>query len=184
MPYKRTNPYVSILAAVGPNDEVGAGGGLPWDRIPEDMKRYRALTIGNVVVMGRLTAESMPLKAFEGRETIIVTSKPAEVLARFGPGAGVRCAPSIPAALNSVHYEREAFLVGGARIWREGIDYANRVYITRVDHYEAAEFENLVFFPSAARLVLERDFEFVAKSATILSGGAQIQFEEYSRWVF
>ncbi len=121
---------VVLVAAVARNGIIGANGGLPW-RLSSDLKRFKALTWGKPLVMGRKTFESIG-RALPGRETIVVTRDPA-----FAPSGGL-VAHDLDAALE-LAAERanamgadEIIIGGGAEIYAQTIASADRLSITQV----------------------------------------------------
>jgi dihydrofolate reductase len=119
-----------IVAAVARNAIIGANGGLPW-RLSSDLKRFRALTWGKPLVMGRKTFESIG-RALPGRETIVITRDPG-----FAP-SGILVARSLDAAVD-LAAERaramgadEIIIGGGAEIYAQTIARASRLFITEV----------------------------------------------------
>ncbi len=131
-----------LVAAVAENGVIGRDGGLPW-RLKSDMKRFRALTIGHPVVMGRKTYVSIG-KPLQGRTTIVVTRDPG-----FN-AAGIVTAPSLDAALavaagDALRRGAAAIVIGGgANIYAETIGKAARLEITRVHASPAGD----TVFPS------------------------------------
>jgi dihydrofolate reductase len=125
-----TDVPVAIVAAVARNGVIGANNGLPW-RLSSDMKRFKALTWGKPLVMGRKTYLSIG-RALPGRETIVVTRDPA-----FAP-AGVNIAHELEAALDLAAQRADAmgaeeiFIAGGAEIYAQTMARASRLYITEV----------------------------------------------------
>ena len=119
-----------LVAAVAENGVIGRAGGLPW-RLKTDLKRFRALTVGRPVVMGRRTYLSLG-KALKDRTNIVVTRDPA-----FS-AAGIVAAPSLKAALevaegDALRRGAAAIVIGGgADIYAGTIDKASRLEITRV----------------------------------------------------
>jgi dihydrofolate reductase len=124
------NVPLVLVAAVARNGIIGANGGLPW-RLSSDLKRFKALTWGKPLVMGRKTFESIG-RALPGRETIVVTRDPASA------PSGVLVAPDIDTALD-LAAERaratsadEIIIGGGAEIYAQTIARASRLFITEV----------------------------------------------------
>lgn len=114
---------IHIVAAVSENGVIGCEGKMPWN-LPEDLKHFRRITEGGVVIMGRITYESIghPLP---GRVNIIVTSRKI--------GADVQTADSLPKAIEAARkMKREIFLCGGEAIYREGMEYADVLHLTKV----------------------------------------------------
>jgi len=122
---------VAMIAAVGANGVIGRGNAMPW-RIPSDLKRFKALTLGKPVVMGRRTLESIgaPLP---GRTNIVVSRRPD-----FAP-QGVRVARSLTEALAmagevaAATGAGEIIIGGGAEIYREAMPLADRLYVSAID---------------------------------------------------
>jgi dihydrofolate reductase len=129
---------VTIVAAVARNGVIGVDGGLPW-RLPDDLRRFKELTLGHVLVMGRKTYESIghPLP---GRTTIVVTRNPSwdSGSAEVGVAGSVSDAIEAGASL-----EREVFVVGGAQVYAAALPLADRLELTWVD----AEPEGDTTFP-------------------------------------
>jgi dihydrofolate reductase len=136
---------VALIAAVAENGVIGRDGDLPW-RLPADLKRFRALTLGHHVVMGRATHESIG-RALPGRTNLVLTSRPERV------AAGCRAVATLDEALRVARDagESECFVIGGAHVYAQALPLADRIYLTRV----AATVDGDAFFPSldAARWV-------------------------------
>jgi len=119
-----------LVAAVGRNGVIGAKGGLPW-RLSSDLKRFKALTWGKPLVMGRKTLESIG-RALPGRDPIVVTRDPA-----FAP-SGVLIAHNLDAALDlaaeraSAMGAGEVVIGGGGEIFAQTISRASCLFITEV----------------------------------------------------
>lgn len=115
-----------IVAAVGRNGVIGVDGGLPW-RIPEDMARFKALTVGHALVMGRATFESIG-RALSDRTTVVLTRSPE------WSEEGVTVANSLEAALDIVEdLGVDAFIAGGSAVYEAGLAVADRLELTEVD---------------------------------------------------
>ena len=143
----------AIAAAVAKNGVIGANGSIPWD-IPEDRAYFRKLTMGGAVIMGRTTFESIG-RPLPGRLNIVVSGS-CEYR-----GVMLRTAKSLAAA--SAMAERglkrrgmrgDIFLCGGSSIYREGLETADRLYITEL--YD--EYEGDVYFPE----INEEQFRLVS----------------------
>jgi dihydrofolate reductase len=115
---------VSLIVAVAANGVIGRAGGLPW-RLSADLRRFKALTMGHHLVMGRRTWESIG-RPLPGRTTIVVTRR--EDL----PVEGALVARSPDDALRLAAGDDEVFVVGGAELYRALLDRADRIYLTRV----------------------------------------------------
>jgi dihydrofolate reductase len=129
---------ITLVAAVARNGVIGADGGLPW-HLPDDLRRFKELTMGHVLVMGRRTYESIghPLP---GRTTVVVTRQPGWTA---GADEVIR-ARDVPGALElALEIDEEVFVVGGGQIYEETLPLADRLELTLV----AAEPEGDTFFP-------------------------------------
>lgn len=115
---------VNLIAAVGENGELGLKGDLIW-HIPEDLKHFKALTMGRTVIMGRKTWDSLPKKPLPGRKNIIITSQ------KDYQAEGAQVVNSIPEAL-SLTAEESPFIIGGAEIYDSFLPFCSRLHLTRV----------------------------------------------------
>lgn len=115
---------VTIVAAVARNGVIGRAGGLPW-HMPEDLARFKELTMGGTLVMGRRTFESIG-RPLPGRRTVVLTRRSG------WSAAGVDTAASLPDALEMAG-EGEVYVVGGAEVYRQALDVADALEITEVD---------------------------------------------------
>lgn len=116
---------LSIVVAMSRNRVIGRGGRLPW-HIPEDLRRFKALTMGHALIMGRRTHESIG-RPLPGRRNIVL-SRSAVAL----PGCEV--AGSLPEALRLARTtDPEPFVIGGAEVFREAMPLATRLHLTRID---------------------------------------------------
>ncbi len=128
---------VSIIAAIAENNAIGKDQQLLW-RLPNDMKRFKELTTGHAVVMGRKTFESLPKGALPNRKNVILTSMPET---RFIDCFAVE---SLQEALDICEKEKEIFIIGGAIVYKQALDIADKMYLTYVHHsFEDAD----TFFP-------------------------------------
>ncbi len=134
---------LAIIAALDRNRVIGCDGRLPW-RLSEDLKRFKQLTLGHPVIMGRKTYESILSaigKPLPQRETIVVTSR----VGYMAPGC--RVAASFEQALSLAAGKAEVFVIGGAQIYAIALPLARRLYLTEID----AEFAGDAFFPAFDR---------------------------------
>ncbi|WP_029288874.1 dihydrofolate reductase [Cellulomonas sp. HZM] len=118
---------VALIWAQTPDGVIGAGGGLPW-HLPEDMARFRTLTAGHPVIMGRTTWESLPdrFRPLPGRRNVVL-SRTAGFEA---PGAEV--VASLDAALALVA-DDDAWVIGGGQVYEQALAVADRVEVTVVE---------------------------------------------------
>jgi dihydrofolate reductase len=119
---------ISLIAAVAENSIIGRGGQLPW-RLSDDLRRFKQLSMGHTIIMGRRTWESIG-RALPGRRTVVVTRQDSYHIG----DDDVKIATSLDAALKlaAAAGDDEAFIVGGAELYRESLSRANRLYLTRV----------------------------------------------------
>lgn len=125
---------LSLIVAHAKNNVIGIDNTLPW-HLPEDLKRFRALTMGHHIIMGRKTYESLG-RLLPGRTTVIVTrNKHYQVEAAL-------IAHSLQSALLLASGDAEPFVIGGAELYKEGLKQASKLYVTEVQ----AEFTGDAFF--------------------------------------
>jgi dihydrofolate reductase len=128
-------PLVSIVVATDERNAIGHKGGLPW-RLPDDLKRFKALTLGKPIVMGRRTWDSIG-RPLPGRHNIVVTRRPGLAL------AGVTVVASLEGALAAAGDVPEACIIGGAEVYRLALPMTDLLHLTRVH----ATVEADTFFP-------------------------------------
>jgi len=120
-------PPITLVVAAAENGVIGINGGLPW-QIPDDLKRFRTLTLGKPCIMGRKTWESLPRKPLPGRTNIVVTHDPEY----RAPGALI--ASSFDRAIEIAAQENpsEIAVIGGENIFAAALPLAQRIYLTEV----------------------------------------------------
>jgi dihydrofolate reductase len=116
---------LSIIVAMSKNRVIGANGTIPW-HLPEELKRFKALTMGHSIIMGRKTWESIG-RLLPGRKTVIVTRQPGYRV----PGATI--AHSLDEAIAACGDDGEIFVIGGAELYAQALPRAGRLYLTTVD---------------------------------------------------
>jgi len=127
---------ISIVVAASTNNVIGVGGQLPW-RLADDLKNFKAITLGKPIIMGRLTWESIG-RPLPGRQNIVM-SRHAGFTA---DGCDVVTTPA--AALTAAGAADEVMIIGGGRIYEMFLPKARRLYLTRVH----ADIDGDTFFPS------------------------------------
>ncbi len=127
---------ISIIVAFASNMAIGKDNRLLW-HISDDLKRFKQLTSGHTVIMGRNTWLSLPKRPLPHRTNIVITDNPTECF------EGCVMVNSIEAALARCNPADESFVMGGASIYRQMMPLAHKLYITRVDK----PFEGDTFFP-------------------------------------
>jgi dihydrofolate reductase len=122
---------LALIAAVASNGVIGDANRLPW-RLPADLRRFRALTTGHTVIMGRKTWASIG-RALPHRQNVVVTRQP-----NFeAPGAEI--AHSLPAALARARCPEPVFCIGGGELYREALPHATTLYLTEIAHDVAGD---------------------------------------------
>lgn len=133
---------VTLVAAVARNGVIGAGPDIPWS-LPGEQRRFKELTVGHVLVMGRKTYDSIG-RPLPGRVTVVVTRQPGWAPAG-GPREEVRVAASVPEALAvAARVDPEVFVAGGGEVYAAALPYADRMIVTLVPLDPPGE----VVFPS------------------------------------
>lgn len=127
---------ISIIVAVSEDLGIGKNNELLW-HLPEDLRRFKKLTYGNTVIMGKKTWESLPKRPLPGRKNIVLTDIPHENLENSVT------AYSIEDALSKCEKGEEIFIIGGESVYRQFMNFADRLYITHVHKKAAAD----VYFP-------------------------------------
>ena len=128
---------ISIIVAIGTNGAIGAKNDLLW-KLPNDMRRFKKLTTGHTIIMGRKTFESLPKGALPDRTNVVITRNTGmsfENCETFN---------DLKTAIDKHKDEKEIFVIGGASIYEQAIIFADKLYVTRVHH----SFKNAdTFFP-------------------------------------
>jgi len=143
---------ITVIAAIGNNNELGKDNDLIW-HLPADLKRFKKVTTGHTIVMGRNTFESIG-KPLPNRRSVIITRNPKY------QQEGCEVVHSLEEAIELIAQEEKAFIIGGAQIYKEVLekDLADQLDITKV--YE--NFEADVYFPeiksSDWKLISTEDF--------------------------
>lgn len=127
---------LSIIVAVASDGAIGRANDLLW-HLPADLKRFKELTTGHTILMGRKTFESLPRGPLPNRRNIIISrSLPAP--------SGAEVYPTIQQALEACASDEEVFIIGGGEIYRQLLPDTERIYLTRV---QASFPDAEVFFP-------------------------------------
>lgn len=125
---------LGLIVALAKNRGIGLHGALPW-HVPEDLKRFKALTMGHALIMGRKTHESIG-KALPGRRNIVVTRGHQTF-----PGCEV--VASLGSALQLVSDDALPFIIGGAQLYADALPQVTHLFLTRLDQEVNAD----TFFP-------------------------------------
>ena len=155
---------LSIIVAVGQNNEIGFRNALPW-RLSADLKRFKELTTGHTVVMGRKTFESLPNGPLPNRKNIVLSNNPnftyqkCQNIASFLPSGKKAVYPinkslhcrifsSFEEAFIKLSEEKEVYIIGGSQIFSQTVHLANKLYLTQI-HASFPEAD--AFFPELDR---------------------------------
>ncbi|MFT4157892.1 MAG: dihydrofolate reductase [Microbacterium sp.] len=156
--------WLGLIWAEAHGGVIGAEGGMPW-HVPEDLAHFKDVTLGEPVVMGRKTWDSLParFRPLPGRENVVITRQ------QDWAADGARCAPTVAEAVRG---QERAWVIGGAEIFRQVIADADRIEVTEID----LEVPGDAFAPSTAgwRLVDEGEWQ-------VSSTGIRYRFLGYER---
>lgn len=133
---------VTLVLAMAENGVIGNKGGLPW-RIPDDLRRFKQITLGKPCIMGRRTWESLPRKPLPGRTNIVITRD------KSFSAEGAVVVHSLEEALAHTTDAPEVAIIGGAELFKQAIPLANRVDLTEIH----AEIEGDTRMPAFDRTV-------------------------------
>ena len=129
---------LALIAAVARNRGIGYKGELPW-RLPEDMRRFKQMTTGHAVLMGRKTFEALG-KPLPNRRNVVLTHRALP---------GIETYAAIDAALAALANEQRVFVIGGGEIYAQLLDNADELYLTHVHRDVTAD----AFFPPFEHLI-------------------------------
>lgn len=117
---------ITIIAAIAAGGAIGRGGDLLF-HLSDDLRRFKQLTMGHPIIMGRKTFESFPNGALHGRRNIVITRNPNY------SAPGIETYGSVDDALDALDDDNEVFIIGGGQIYRDTIDIADRLELTLID---------------------------------------------------
>lgn len=159
---------VTIVAALARGGVIGRDGGIPW-RLPEDIARFKQLTTGHTVVMGRRTWDSLPerFRPLPNRRNVVVTRNPE------WHAEGAERAESIEDALRLLAGERDVFVIGGAEIYAAALPLADSLELTEIE----LDVEGDTLFPDWDRVA----YEEVAREEHVSEDGTGFAFVAYRR---
>ncbi len=158
-------PSLALIAAVARNGVIGAGNALPW-RLPEDLKRFRALTTGHTVIMGRRTWESLG-RPLPNRQNIVVTRQSA------WHADGAQTAGSLAAAIALAQLPPPIFCIGGSELFAQALPDADVLHMTEIDR----DFPGDVYFPEYDRAA----WKAIAREPGRSADGLDYAFVTYER---
>ena len=116
---------LSIIVAAGKNNIIGKDGNLPW-HLPDELARFKQITIGHPIIMGRKTHESIG-RPLPGRQNIVISRD------KHFSATGCEVAQSLEQAIKIAGRSSEIFIIGGASIYPLALPLADKIYLTRVD---------------------------------------------------
>jgi dihydrofolate reductase len=131
---------INVIVAVGKNNEIGGPDGLLW-HLSSDLKRFKEITMGHPMIMGRKTFESIG-RVLPGRTSLVISREASQ---RVSESEGLIWVESLEEALEKAkQLDDEVFVIGGGQIYAQALPYADRIYLTKV----LADFPQAdVFFP-------------------------------------
>lgn len=160
-----STPSLVLVAAVAANGVIGANNALPW-RIAEDLQRFKALTLGHPIIMGRKTWESLG-RPLPGRHNIVITRNPGYC------AQGATVVASVAAAIAACANEEAAFVIGGAEIYAQTLALAQRMELTEI-HVEVV---GDAHFPEFSRV----DWSELTREPHVNPDGLAYDFVSYQR---
>ena len=126
---------LALIAAVAKNGVIGKAGGLPW-RLPEDLKRFKAMTTGHAVIMGRKTFDEIR-KPLPNRRNLVVTSQPLKL-------DGCEVFSSLEAAIDAAYTtDSRPFVIGGSTLYAQALPFATHLFLTHIEK----DFDGDTVFP-------------------------------------
>ena len=126
---------ISIIVAVAENNVIGKDNSLLW-HISDDLKYFKKITENHTIIMGRKTYFSLPFRPLKNRRNIVISNSLPEI-------EGAEVAKSIKEAFDLCKNENEVFVIGGGEIYKQAINFADKIYLTKV----FANFDGDTFFP-------------------------------------
>jgi len=159
---------ISIIVAIAEDNGIGKDNQLLW-HLSDDLKHFKAITSGHTVVMGKNTYESLPFKPLPKRKNIVITDVAGEII------DSCEMAYSIEEAIDKMDADSENFVIGGASIYRQFFNIADKLYITKVLSKPEAD----TFFPKIKDT--EWSLQDVSETFTDNSNGLSFMFLEFLR---
>ena len=163
---------VNIIAACDQNGLIGINGRMPW-YIPEDLQRFKRLTTGNAILMGRKTWESLPIKPLPDRTNYVISSSTMD-----NPTNAFWHRRSLQSVLQAIAQYRPdsgVFIIGGQRLYEEALPLADTVYLTKIKTtYNPKDNDEVAYFPLA-------DMNFVDWELESCESAIDYMFGEWRR---
>jgi dihydrofolate reductase len=152
---------ISIIVAVAKNNVIGKDNSLLW-HISEDLQRFKKITENHTVIMGRKTYFSLPFRPLKNRRNIVISKSVANI-------DGVEVVDNLRSAFDLCKGEDEVFIIGGASIYSQSINYADKIYLTKI--YKS--FEGDTFFPE----IDNKKWQLTDKSEFFYAEKADLKFQ-------
>jgi len=146
------NTKLSIIVAIDEKNAIGKNNQLLC-HLSEDLKRFKKLTSGHTIVMGKRTYESLPVRPLSNRINIVITDSPNEII------DGCIMAYSIEDAIHKCDSSNENFIIGGASIYKQFMPFSSKLYITKIHHHFDADCFFPEINPKEWKLVEKEDFK-------------------------
>ena len=167
MKEEKTSPILSIIVAIAQNGAIGKDNQLLW-HISNDLKRFKRITAGHSVIMGKRTLLSLPSGPLPKRRNIVLSDKLTDCF-----GGGCETAYSILDALKKVENETEVFIIGGGTVYEQFLPLADKLYLTIAEK----DFEADTFFPE----INFSEWELIEKE--IIRDDSSVDFHyRYETW--
>lgn len=161
-------PYISIIVAIAQNNAIGKNNQLLW-HIPADLKRFKKITAGHTVVMGKRTLFSLPKGPLPNRRNIVLSDTLTDCF-----GGGCETVHSLEEVFQKTSHETEVFIIGGGMVYQQFLPLADKLYLTIVEK----DFDADTFFPD----IDYTGFECVEKEK--IEDDASVDFNyRYETWV-
>ena len=157
---------ISLIAAVANDNVIGADNALPW-HLPDDLRHFKALTLGHPIIMGRKTFESIG-RPLPGRHNIIVTRNPHYTVAGCDTAISIETALALCSGRTD-----EVFIIGGAQIYAQALPFANRLHLTEIE----ADFAGDTRFP----LIDPAQWQLTSRERRHADMGFDFSFSLYER---
>lgn len=158
---------ISIIVAIAENNAIGINNNLLC-HLPDDLKRFKQITSGHKIIMGKVTYFTLPKRPLPNRTNVVLTNIPGEII------EGCEMAYSIDDVLK-ICKEEESFIIGGGSVYRQFLPLANRLYLTKIHHtFEADTYFNEINFD---------EWEVITESEifTDEKSGIKYSFVDYRR---
>lgn len=159
------HPLIQLVVAYSDNRVIGKDNGLPW-KLPSDLAHFKQTTMGQPIIMGRKTWESIG-KPLPGRDNIVITRNPDY------KAVGAQCFPSLQTAITAFHGHSRLCIIGGAQLYKAALSLADEIIATEIH----ANIDGDAWFP-----VLPTDeWKEVQRQPQIAENGYDFDFVTYQR---